>query len=309
MVVGRVTVRWQIASVKLVKYVFYKFRCLCSWIMGGYDMRYLSQLAENNLLRSPDYRRVFEHPLKSIALIPMAKNHTHPDCAQIRSSVNEAFKKLALNAGFIPYSVSAANSDCNEGSRYFYDVKSFGIPFRNDVITDKHCLIFTDVDYYPEMDVYLKMGLPMLIYTFSPTIVGKTSQGVDRNETSWCIKDDEITYHVSGGATYTHFVWDYSGDTISVQTDDGHLINYHVVMHDLLVDKNRRIIMLLPSTVVMWPYWTYMSDDIIPYLKRKIYTYGDYNILFDPVRDSISTGNNGSYHSVQISSRLYTAIQ
>jgi len=309
-VVGRVVVRCHLALSKSIAWCYYKARCWFMWITGGYDMRYVSRLAEDNLVRSCDYRRVFEHPLKSIAMIPMAKNHTHPASATLRSSVNEAFKRLALNAGFIPYSVSAANSDCNEGSRYFYDVKSFGIPYRSDVITDKHCLIFTDVDYYPEMDKYLQLGVPMLIYTFCPLKVAQTI-GVDpeHNEQSWCIKDDVVTYHVAGGASYSHEVWDYSGDTISTVTKEGNLINYHVVMHDLIDDPHRRIVMLLPSTVVLWPYWTYLDNNLIPRLQRKKFTHQDFNILFDPVKDTISASANGSYHSVELSSRLYTAIQ
>jgi len=169
-----------------------------------------SELMDKTTFRYPDLRKSLFHAFSHMDLIFHSKNHSHHDSAVLRSSTTAKMETVITTAGLVPYSVSLSPREAYDGSRCYYSPKDLAVPYRFDEIHDNHVIMLVDVDYYIDMNEILKLGRPILIYTFVPTTVaGKT------NEQSWSFKDDKVTFVVRGGSSYGHYLWNYSGDTVS----------------------------------------------------------------------------------------------
>jgi hypothetical protein len=271
-------------------------------LLGCDRLSWASEMLDKIMFRHPDLRKLFESRFREIRLIDVANNHTHPTSACIRSSANDAMKDLAAAGGYKPYNVSCSRSDRSNGCRLYYFIKDLKIPYCEDVINENSCFIFTDVDYYADMNVWLRYGKPILIYTLVPLTVTHND-----DETSWFFRDNVMHYTVSGGALYTHELWDYTGDTICVIDDDHNLLTFDVVQTAIDWDPNRRIIMILPVSKSAYPYWTFL--DVNPGLKRKVVTRGKFNFIYNAHDDMLSIGLSGSNQSVQLKARLYEVIR
>lgn len=276
-----------------------------AWWTDPIDIRWQSERIESVIQRNPDLRKVLCDRLNKVHLIPVSRQHSHQAEAQLRSSVNIFLNDAAVQSGFVPYNVSMANHDTHGGCRYFYNTKDLNTPYRHDEILDSSAFIFTDVDYYCDMVDWLKHWKPIMMYTLVPESV--TYYG---GTTSFYIKNNKVHQTVSGGASYEHEIWDYSGDTISVVNDEFELCVFSVEQRKLKNDPHRRIIWLTPTAKVPAPYWCGNFEPTG--LKRKIYTYGGEitcNITYEPVADKLSIAKNGDRHSVELSGKTFEAIQ
>jgi len=284
-------------------------RQVLSYIPGMrhlYNRTALSSLIERHIQRTDDLRRLFDHDLTRIELLRQSKNHTHQMAAALRTSVNSALTNLARRAGYTPFVVSYSASDHKLGTagvRNYFWPKDLAIPHREDIVCDNTCFIFTDVDYYADMNEYLRKFKPILIYTFSP----KTVTGVDKlNGHQYAIVNDVVYYVVSGGGTYSHKLWDYKGDTISIIDNNSNLLTFDITQKELDKDQSRRIITILPRTSTPWPYYLHLNYE--NGIKYKNITYGLVNILHDPIERILSIGMNGAGHSVEIDAELFVSI-
>lgn len=282
----------------LVKIGKYAYRVL-SWFLNNQQK---SALMDTTTYRYPDLRKSLFHSFAYMDLILHSKNHSHHDSAVLRSSTTAKMESVITTAGLIPYSISASPREAYDGSRCYYSPKDLAVPYRFDEINDNHVIMLVDVDYYMDINELLKLGRPVLIYTFVPTCVAGRN-----NEQSWSIKDDKATFVVRGGSAYSHYMWDYAGDTISVIADNLALIVYSVEQKQFDQDKNRRVISLLPRTVTKYPY--YLPLPFQDGLKRTKYTYGDVNVIYDPISDLLSIGNNGDQFSVELEGKSFYAIK
>jgi len=102
--------------------------------------------------------------------------------------------------------------------------------------------MFIDVDYYCDINEYLRYGLPMLLYTFVPTEAA--GQALDCR---YHFVDNLVNYSVSGGATYVHPLWKYEGDSILVRGIHGNMILYNIEQHVLSADPTRRVVGFYPT--------------------------------------------------------------
>lgn len=285
-------------------HVAYYYNAFIRYYFGE---RLFSYLLEKHILRNPALREPFYQQLRSMPLMPMPKNHTHATSAELRSSANYYLKNLIRGMGYKPYCVSNAASDHGEdGSRYFYCVKDLKLKFRNDKIGTNSVLLFTDVDYHAPMNEYLKLWRPMILYTLYPTSVAYTGE-----DYAYKIRDDHVVYHVSGGASYEHRIWDYDNDVISIVDDNWNLLTFDVTMTSLDRDPHRRIITLFPSACVPWPFYTYLNyKDGLSY---KVFTQqaGEMrvNFIMDPIRKHLSLSKNDSFSSVELNSTLFDGLK
>nr|QYF49971.1 MAG: hypothetical protein [Sichuan forest noda-like virus 5] len=277
------------------------FSILVGGLIDSFDIAYYSELIEKNISRSVDLRRLLSHPLRNLSVIHMSKTHTHRTAAMLRTSANIKLNEIVKDAGMIPYTVSMSSHDSGLGSRYFYMVKDLNVPFKHDAVPDNGVLLFTDVDYYVNVNKWLKLFKPILMYTFVPKFA--SYQGPDY---SYFIKDDVVHYSVSGGAPYKHKIWDYTGDIISIIDDELNLLTFHVTQHEIDADPNRRFISLLPSAKVPYPYYTHLDYD--DGIKRRQFTTADKNILYDHVTDNLSISTNGSPHCVNVKGQTFAAL-
>lgn len=267
---------------------------------GGFTALEVSQLLDSVIERFSDKRQLFLHDAKPLSVYPPSTtSHSHPTSAMWRTSATQYMTDLAVGAGYIPYHVSRSKADMHDGTRYFYNLKDLAIPFRHDDITDDHCLIFTDVDYYADMNRWMQKLRPILIYTLVPTRMCFRS-----DEYQFRIKDGKVQYHVSGGASYEHGLWDYTGDTIAVDLEDGSLATFSIEQRVIPGDEQHRFIILLPVARVPVPYTCLVPCAKTCRLKRKQLD----DFLYDPITDRLSLLGKDAYHSVEITGSIYAAM-
>jgi len=272
------------------------------WLVDPLKVHKCSKAIEKSIIRYPNLRKVLDFPIQQIKLIALPKNHTHRDAATLRTSVNIEMSRIVRDAGFTPYTISMSANDPGIGNRFFYFPKDLNIPYRADFVPDDGVLLFTDVDYYADMNKWLLQFKPMIIYTLVPEQASYTGP-----DFSYFIKDDVVHYTVSGGATYNHKIWDYSGDTISIIGKHGSLLTYHVTQHKLDKDPHRRLITIIPSTITLRPHYEYL--DFQDGLRRRKFTFNNKTILYNCVKDTVSIAANGSPHSVSLPGISYAAIK
>lgn len=235
-------------------------------------------------------------------LFPVRNSHSHPTAAAYRNAVNIYMSDLAKAAGMEPYNISMSATDKSRGTRFFYTLKDLSIPYVEDEVADTDVLIMCDVDYYADVNEWLKHFRPILIYTFRPSrVAGRTDDYAFR------FVDNHVEYRIAGGASYRHELWDYTGDTVSVYDDDENLCVFNIEQRAIAGDDEHRFIAITPLARVPTP-----EAGLLPPanpLKRLKVTSDDINYLFDPVGDTLSIGRNGKWHSVETTGRGYAAIQ
>jgi hypothetical protein len=231
-------------------------------------------------------------------------SHSHGYAAVDRSAANAAMDAFIWRQGCVPYSVSSSSRDLTAGvvgNRAYYGAKDLALRPHYDGITSCHILKFVDVDYYPDMDLYARFEVPMLIYTFVPRTVG----GVVPNGLV-TIVDDVVHVMVDGGAAYSHRLWNYDSDCIIV-----HFWNKSVVfLKEALTttDIQRRIIGLFPVKVV----YTCVAR-LFPgfQLRRREFRVGEVNVMRFNDRESglmISVGFPGEFDAITVPERLLQTI-
>lgn len=262
-----------------------------------------SKWIEKYICRSRvDWRVLLDHALVDLSILRPSRNHTHGNSASYRTSINIALKRLVESQGFVPYQVSGAKSDHgdSDGCRYFYGIKDLKIHYKNDKVGERHVLLMTDVDYHLNINEYMRLGQPIMMYTLCPKQPGKVT-----DEYAFYFLDDEIHYDVSGGAKYVHQLWDYNGDTVSVIDQAGAMIVFDVCQKEIEGDQDHRIIGLYPAAKVPFPFW--LNFDVEEGFKRKKVTYNGYNIIRHS--DLVSMSLNGSTSSYTLSEAVYIAVR
>ncbi|APG76434.1 hypothetical protein [Sanxia water strider virus 16] len=268
------------------------------------SVRKVSKAIENRIVRSADLRRVIDHKIRDIPLLRSSIGHTHPNCAGERTAVTLFMQELAKQCAYDPYTVSMSSPDqlnAEEGSRYFFWAKDFAQEMRDDPIKANSLLIFTDVDFHVDMNKYLKMFKPMLIYTIVPTSAGHREE-----EFEYFFKDNKIHYKVSGGSDYCHQIWDYKGDVVTVVDKNKNLLCYHITQHALKSSPHRRVISILPFASVPYPYYENIPQQP---LVRKTYNSNGVSFIDSTLDDSISLALEGSIESVRIRRKMLEAIK
>jgi hypothetical protein len=233
-------------------------------------------------------------------MINVAANHTHPNAASLRTSVAIEFEKVITNNNLVPYSVSMSSRDKYDGCRYFYQEKDLDKEYRNMPIGPQHVIMMIDVDYYVDINRWLMYGNPILLYTFVPVIAGgKVADAL------FHVTNDTVHYNISGGSTYTHQLWDYTGDTVSVVDKSGTLITYKIEQHLLDADPNRRIIGFYPTSYIKYPYYKFVGTAGKGVSRRKL-TYDNATVV--TCGDTISVAANSSPISVTVPRNVYETI-
>jgi hypothetical protein len=142
--------------------------------------------------------------------------HTHAEAAAERNSGSLFADSYSRAVGLSTYFVQCSKADVRNGrsgSRSWFWTKDCGvepIPYA-PAATDLHVMI--DVDHYVDMPAYLcDHFAPVLLYTFQPEHVADECP----NYSYTFGNDNKVIYKVSGGGSYTHYVWNYSVDNLLV---------------------------------------------------------------------------------------------
>jgi hypothetical protein len=233
-------------------------------------------------------------------------SHSHPTAATYRTAANTYLNEVVRKAGYIPYNVSQSVTDETDGTRLFYGEKDLSVPYRNDKVDTNHVIIMTDVDYYTDINKWLAFGNPLLLYTFTPKkCVGGTA------DYRYRLLEDEVEFVVAGGARYQHQLWDYVGDTCSVENEAGDRLVYNIEQRDIPGDEDHKFISFTPLASVQYPYGKYLGFKP-QHIKRKKWTQNiDGNRvhwLYEPITDQLSLSRPGYWSSVELPGKVYDSI-
>jgi hypothetical protein len=259
-------------------------------------------------------RKSFKESPKAVG--KLAKNmigHTHAVSASIRNNASATMVLFARAAGLNPYMVQMSHTDDKhglEGCRVQHWFRDINVPFKSWNVKPGDVAVIVDTDMYMDMpNVMAEYPMPYLLTTFQPSAVASNSN--DFNFTF--LEDDVVDYRVCGGAHYTHKVWNYAHDTLTVTRVGDPLglglwyvsVTYNVEKHQ--ISAHHQIIFLVPASKIVSPLFDlskYLGHNT---LQRLRVVQGDYlrlNVLKETDNGSsyVSTGRKGQYVEITISS-------
>lgn len=283
-------------TIKL-KMMIYYYQCT-----GQYNINVVSSIIESKIERpASDMRQIFLNMNDTFRTFPMrsAAIHSHPESAVTRSAMASFMANVAATTGLQPYHVSRSRSDEFLGSRYFYNPKDLAMQYQNDTVPRDVVIIMTDVDYYANINAWLMLWRPILIYTFVPTQLSG-----QHDEYSYHFEGDEVEYHVRGGATYKHQLWVYDGDTVVVDNGDERC-TFNIEQRMVPDDANHRYICLTPASRIKYPYaqLTPINNKI------GIQRFKNNGFLYDSITDQLSIAVSSKHHAVNLTGQVYEAIK
>lgn len=162
-----------------------------------------------NTFRSLDFASVAPPPIKG--------GHSHEALAGSRSAAINLCNFYAAQIGLKPFSVQRSSFDQNrgvDGTREYFWARDAHLVPAWDEFTDHHLRLIIDVDYYIDMNEMLTHAAPTLLYTFAPTAVARETSEYSFNFD----KDNTLHMIASGGAKYSHPIWNYNKDHITVKS-------------------------------------------------------------------------------------------
>jgi hypothetical protein len=179
------------------------------------------------------------------------------------------------------------------------------VDYRDDPIKSDHCIIFVDVDYYADMNQWLQHWKPIMMYTFVPTQL--TYKG---KEFSYHVDSDAmVSYTISGGATYEHPLWHYTGDTVSILDKYGAICIFDVEQREIDGDPHHRLIWLLPKARIPFVGWIINPYRRADGVSRLVVHNGEIDYLWNRVTDIISVRGPGEYYSVELPRMVFDSIR
>lgn len=242
----------------------------------------------------------------------VGEGHSHPLAAAVRNSAAYTVRHAAGLMGLDPYMVQQSNTDIKaslRGCRTWYWAKDTTVepkPFAPKA-GDAVCMI--DVDMYLDMPRMLAAyPFPYMISTFQPTSVSHSGSNY-----SFTFVDDVVTYQVSGGASYSHEVWNYAGDCILATTRVPFTLKYlhtaYLITRKQL-DPHHQLLLLAP--IGHWETYLFSLSSVLEgsTLTRLRVSSGAFNRLevMTPSGPLVSTGRSGEYNSATISAEQDGAL-
>lgn len=138
-----------------------------------------------------------------------ASDNGHP----VSGAVRDAARTLIMDAidalGGKKFEISPGKRTSYDGRfvHQHYAVDDLHAPVQQEYPVAGEVVVCIDVDYYlTNPDDYFGVECPIILHTFSPRKVA----GMD-GDSPFRIMGDEVHYQVSGGANWTHQVWDWCG--------------------------------------------------------------------------------------------------
>jgi len=192
------------------------------------------------------FRQAYAHLGRPIYVQQLG--HSHPKAAAVRRCANSFLFAMAPILGKRQFSVSSSKTDEVQAIprvRHFHVAKDLQYDYCNKRITSEHLITMTDVDYYVHMPDFLR-GNTVAISTFVPQdVCGMTE------DASYTIdSDNNVVTHVNGGGKYTHQLWDFETDHITVDHIWGSVL---YLIERFKFSNDRYVIIFIPLRYVYGP--------------------------------------------------------
>lgn len=192
---------------------------------------------------------VFQVALPSTKVVA---NHSHPNSAAVRSQAASWLARQCAQIGRVPLFFQGSHHDAKKGrelSMAWHWTCDLNVPERALTVRPEHVLVLVDVDYYVDMPTLLARYPfnPICLYTFTPS-----EAGAMREEYTYRFdRDGSVIYAVSGGAEFSHRLWDYSSDDLRAAGGWFDETSYWMLERRQL-DKDHSVVWLFPAGKVRW---------------------------------------------------------
>jgi len=286
-------------------YMIYTLICLYDGPIGNYFesicLNISSKLFKQLNVRPCSLRAIF---MRTPATVTKSKlvGHTHGESAKSRNNSAVSIDLFAMMFGKIAYFVQRSVSDerhHRQGCRSYHwgkDLNATREPFN----PPPDCILsLVDVDMYLDMPHMLAhYPAPYMISTFQPTSVAQSTG----EYTFTFDESDNVNYIVSGGAKYTHPVWNYHQDVFTASTSWLYLFKKNTVYNvdRKKLDDHHQLLLLTPIS-------TYLSfstpTDSLNRLKVAVKTSTETFLRLSIVKEEglfMSTGKAMTYNCATI---------
>lgn len=162
------------------------------------------------------------YPLDSLRTVTPKRvaDNGHAVSGAVRDAARRLIDEAISAVGGTKFELNPnPNSSTGLRNHFHFAVGDLAQDFRNDTPPEDAFIVGVDVDYYlTEPDVLLEHMRPVVLHTFNPRKVS----GFDA-DVPFTIKNNMVEYKVSGGAAWTHAVWDWceAGEYISSRVRTG----------------------------------------------------------------------------------------
>lgn len=186
--------------------------------------------------------------------------HPHPEKARNRAMAEAMIISFSHSIGSDVFSWQSSNRDAKRrinGCRDFYWMKDTSVEASSAAPNPNDLVQIIDVDYYMDMPEFLvKNENPVILYTMQPT---KAAEVNDSGMSYSWNDNNEITVLMAGGAKYTHKIWDYGVDMITVRSIFGWVTKTYLVEKRYL-SAHHCLVFLVPNSIWtgIWSYLTYI---------------------------------------------------
>nr|WPV03028.1 RNA-dependent RNA polymerase [buhirugu virus 6] len=151
----------------------------------------------------------FPHNFVPTTFQRRVSDNGHPISGAVRDAARVLISDAVDSAGLKRFEISPASktSALCRAVHQHYAPGDLHMDVKNQQPLEGEVIICVDTDYYLR-DVSEVFGFvnPIILHTFSPLKVA----GID-GDCPYTISNNEVRYHVSGGAAWSHQVWDWVG--------------------------------------------------------------------------------------------------
>jgi len=233
----------------------------------------MSALHEEYVTQWDDIAHVRSLMKLSTKIVRPIDGHPHKNRARDRQVALNTMEEIAQSLNLTLYSVSTGPREDKRGWDGSHD-HHFPIDMRTrrrvDPVSPDKLICFVDVDYYVDLETFERYaGHKIAIFTVHVDAVG----GCD-GESLWYVEGSTFHENIAGGGKWTHPVWHYSGDLVTIRDRRAALalrdqvgncpeverleeMSGHVVYHVERIrfpGTNKMIVMLNPSFSVALPW-------------------------------------------------------
>lgn len=185
-----------------------------------------------------------------------APNHTHPGSAAVRNAGASFMDLFSAITGLHAYFIQSSPADARngrDGCRTFHWGKDLSVKHQSYAPKPADIRCIVDVDMYLDMPNLLATSPGVfLLTTFQPSRVCHST-----GEYSFTFdSDDRVLYNVSGGACYTHHVWDYGSDVVTATTRRWWFM-FDTTVYNVdrrKTDEHHQLILLTPIRRILSPF-------------------------------------------------------
>lgn len=221
---------------------------------------------------------VLDELRREFTTMPMASGitvhgHSHAEAARMRTEVSTWCDALATILGFKAFYHQMAVSDQRDdrqGDRYYHWPSDLRMRPRYTEANERNMRVLIDVDYYVDMRSLLLDPMSTILYTMAPIHACHTGEG--GHMWTWT-QDNELQTFVSGGARYTHSLWDYGTDMLTLR-DSFFSLTHRVVVYNVerrQCGDHHAMVLLVPSVsakgIIPWLLSLFLVASTFGYLK------------------------------------------